>query len=308
MTARFILSLDCEGKWGITHHLGRWEQRTLSDRSLRRAYDSTLALLAEFDVPATFAFVGLFGETAQSFRRLRPLVEGMSGIGRQLLQPALDDLDHGSGQGWHGEWAVDAVGGATTGHEIAFQGATHVPWDAMDQNALTDEIQIYRALEGPVRNSRTMVYPRNRVAFTHILPSMGIGGFRMARVRSRPLSLASEFNIFARPESDPVQAPTGPVAIPAGNFVNWRHGLRRLVPTALSLKRFSNLLDNAERTGRVVHYWLHPENIASEPGTLALLRGMMMQLAGARSAGRCRVLTQAAYTQEATVSPEGAKR
>lgn len=309
MTARFILSLDCEGKWGVTHHLRRWEQRTLSDGSLRRAYGSILSLLDEFEVPATFAFVGLFGETATSFRRLRPLVETTSGLARQLLQPALDDMDHGSGEGWHGDWAVDAVGGGAAGHEIAFQGATHVPWDVMDEKQLLTEIEIYRQLKGPVSKSRTMVYPRNRVAFPHILPSMGIEAFRLARSQSRPMSLAGEFNIYARPESDPAQEPTGPVAIPAGYFVNWRHGLRRLVPVALSLQRFSNLLDQAERTGRVVHYWLHPENVASEPATLELLRAMMKRLASARSSGRCRVLTQWDYCRETKAAlPEGSKR
>ena len=309
MTARFILSLDCEGKWGVTHHLRQWEQRRLSNQSLRRAYDSILSLLDEFDIAATFAFVGLFGETAASFRRLRPLVESVSGAGKQLLLPALNDMDHGSGEGWHGDWAVNAAGGARPGHEIAFQGSTHVPWDLMDEGQLLDEIQIYRALEGPVGKSRTMVYPRNRVAFTHILPSMGIEAFRTARPRSRALSLASEFNIFARPESDPVGEPGGPVAIPAGYFVNWRHGLRRLVPPAVSLRRFSSLLDHAERTGRVVHYWLHPENIASEPATLGTLRDMIKRVASARLSGKCRVLTQWDYCQEARAAlPTGPKR
>jgi hypothetical protein len=45
----------------------------------------------------------------------------------------------------------------------------------------------------------------------------------------------------------------------------------------------------------VVHYWLHPENIASAPATLGLLRMLLREVADAREAGRCEVMTQLDY-------------
>lgn len=71
-----------------------------------------------------------------------------------------------------------------------------------------------------------------------------------------------------------------PLSIPAGGFfVNWMSGGRRLVPPALSRLRARRLLERAARTGEVVHYWTHPENIASAPATLGVLRGILAEVA-----------------------------
>ena len=69
------------------------------------------------------------------------------------------------------------------------------------------------------------------------------------------------------------------------------------MPNAVSLLRAKHMLDRAERTDAVVHYWLHPENIASAPATLVLLRGIVEQVARRRDAGRCEVLTQIDYVE-----------
>ena len=299
MTGRLILSLDCEGKWGVADHLGSAAHRALGDASLRQAYSAVVALLDEFDVPATFAFVGLFGESPSSFRRLRPVIEQLAARAKGYLRPALADMDHGSKEGWHGDWAVEAVGSARAQHEIAFHGISHVPWDQMNDTFVADEMALYRELEGPVGRSLTMVFPRNRVAHAGLLPSIGIEGFRLAaKRRSRLRSLAAEFNIFERCERDPIGSDLSPVPIPAGYFVNRQYGLRRLVPRAVSERRFANILSDAEATGGVCHFWLHPENIASAPATLDLLRGMIRQAACARDAGRCVVQTQIGYCRQ----------
>lgn len=299
MTGRFILSLDCEGKWGIADHLGAASHRSLSDASLRQAYSSVIALLDEFDISATFAFVGLFGESPGAFRRLRPAVEQLAAGAREYLQPALDDMDHGSREGWNGDWAVEMVGAAKAQHEIALHGISHVPWDRMGDAFVAQEMALYRELESPVGRAVTMVFPRNRVAHADLLPSIGIEGYRLARKRrSRFQSLAAEFNIFNRSEPDASGPDRRPAPIPAGYFVNWQHGLRRLAPKAVSKRRFANILADAESKGGVCHYWLHPENIASAPATLDLLRAMMHQVARERDAGRCIVQTQIDYCRQ----------
>jgi len=297
MTARFILSLDCEGKWGVADILGPREQETLSDARLRRAYSDIVALLDRLSVPATFAFVGLFGETPEDFRRLGGELQALSAAAPHYLSPALVDIESGSREGWHGAWAVDSVGAAKAGHEIALHGVTHVPWGTVDEGFARAELALLERLRPEIRGARTFIYPRNDVAHAQLLPGAGVEGYRLAPPRrSRARSLASEANIFSRPEKDP---PAGnPIAIPAGYFVNYQHGPRRLVPQLLSLLRLRNLLDRAERTGEVVHYWLHPENVAAAPATLDLLRATVEEVARRRDAGRCRVLTQIGYCRE----------
>ncbi|MBA3527257.1 MAG: polysaccharide deacetylase family protein [Pseudomonadota bacterium] len=291
MAVRFILSLDCEGKWGVADGLGQREHEWLCDAKLGIAYKSILDLLDEYSVPATFAFVGLFAEPEESFSRLKPQIDALASRSPGFLGAALSDMVEGSRQGWHGAWAVEAVGSARTGHELALHGVTHVPWTSQDRNFFTEELGLWRMLSSPVRDSKTFVFPRNAVAHTELLAPAGLEGFRLGRKMSRVASLASEFNLRSRPERVVPPKAGEPVAIPAGYFVNWRHGLRRLVPAWVTRARFQALLDRAGETD-VVHAWLHPENIASAPATLDLLRDIIRMIARQRDLGRCLPMTQ----------------
>jgi peptidoglycan/xylan/chitin deacetylase (PgdA/CDA1 family) len=292
--ARFILSLDCEGKWGVADALARTHRRDLADNVLRRAYGLILSLLDEYQIEATFAFAGAFSQSAAEFARIRPEIERLSRIAPDYLVPALRDIDEAHGSGWHGRHLVDAVVDARTAHEVALHGVTHVPWTRMDDHFAEAEMRLFETLEGPVRDSRTFVYPRNLVAHTKILAAHGFEGFRTARPRrSRLSSLLAEFNLLEAPEQ-PLRG-NGIAPIPAGFFLNWRSGLRRLVPSALTCLRARKLLDSASLTGGVVHYWLHPENVATAPDTLALLHSLIRDVAIRRDAGHCEVMTQLGY-------------
>lgn len=294
MTARFILSLDCEGKWGSADALTAVHRRDLTDEKLRSAYRSILSLLDDYAVEATFAFAGLFSQTPEQLRQLRRAVEELAALSPDYVYPALNDIDMTGGSGWHGAEFVDAVSSARTRHEIALHGVTHLPWTRMSDEFLAGEMELFRQLQGPVRQSRTFVYPRNCVAHVDALRTMGVVGFRTARKRgSRLRSLLSEFDFGAKPEH-PVDD-GGIVRIPAGFFLNWRSGLRRMVPPSVTIRRARNLLRRASHSGSVVHYWLHPENIATAPSTFRLLEALVREVATARERGHCEVLTQLGY-------------
>lgn len=294
MPARFILSLDCEGKWGVADSLTASHRRDLADDRLAQAYGDVLRLLDEHGIAATFAFAGLFSQTAEQFASLRPRVEAFAEHAPGYLRPALRDVDATDGSGWHGAYLVEAVTSARAGHEIALHGVTHVPWTSMSGELAEAELALFDALDGPVRQSRTFVYPRNLVAHVPRLEERNVLGYRTApQARSRAASLASELNIFLRPQP-PIPSP-GLVAIPAGFFLNWRSGPRRLVPPAITQYRARWLLDRAARSGDIVHYWLHPENVATAPATLSVLRDLIEEVARRRDAGTCEVLTQLDY-------------
>jgi hypothetical protein len=112
-----------------------------------------------------------------------------------------------------------------------------------------------------------LVYPRNLVGHTDLLASHGSEGYRTARRRSRAASLLSEFNVFEAPERTP----------------------------AVTGARATRLLQRAAANDGVVHYWLHPENIASAPSTLRLLKMLVREVARVRDAGHCEVMTQLSY-------------
>jgi peptidoglycan/xylan/chitin deacetylase (PgdA/CDA1 family) len=294
MPARFILSLDCEGKWGVADALSRSHRRDLSNEKLRLAYGSIRNLLEEFRIEATFAFAGAFSQSSDDFRRIRPDIERMSKFAPNYLGPTLRDIDETDGDGWHGSHLVDAIVSSSVPHEIALHGVTHVPWTRIDASFAEAEMDLFEKLQGPVRQSRTFVYPRNLIAHENILDERRFEGFRTARgSRSRFAALLSEFNIFEAAER-PVRT-TGIIRIPAGYFLNWRKGGRLLVPPALTHLRARRLLERAARADEVVHYWLHPENIATAPSTLPLLRMLIEEVARLRETGHCEVMTQLGY-------------
>lgn len=294
MPARFILSFDCEGKWGSADCLTTRHGRDLTVAKLADAYRAILDLLDEYQVEATFAFAGLFSQSSTGFAKLRSEVEALAKRAPEYLRPALRDIDQTAGDGWHGAALLDAVGAARTMHEIALHGVTHVPWTMMDAAFVDAELRLFGELQGPVRGSRTFVYPRNRIAHADALAARGFLGFRAARPdRSRFRSLLSEFSLFETPDMDAVRE--GIIAIPAGYFLNWRSGARGLVPPAVTRMRAERLLDRAAAEGAVVHYWLHPENIATAPSTLHLLKALVRAVAERRDAGHCHVLTQLDY-------------
>ena len=168
----------------------------------------------------------------------------------------------------------------------------------MSKDFIAHELALFEDLSGPVRQSKTFVFPRNDVAHEQLLSGAGIRGYRLAPPeRSRAASLLSEFNVRTPSEADPLDG-GGLVEIPAGYFVNWQSGLRRTVPTRLTALRIANMLDHAERTEGVVHLWLHPENVATAPSTLGLLESILDLVAERRNQGRCRILRQIDYVAE----------
>jgi peptidoglycan/xylan/chitin deacetylase (PgdA/CDA1 family) len=307
MAARFALSLDCEGKWGMADQLTPGLHTALADAPLRAAYIGLLDALDRYDIPATFAFVGAFSLNRAALVDLRPALDELARHFPDYLGPASAGIAEGA-EGWCGEWAVDAVATARIRHEIALHGATHLPWD---HPALTPELArrelglVYEAAAPILRHVSTYVFPRNAVAHLDVLDEFGIAGARAARLRSsRAANLLAEFDL--RAPSDPDPAPAVPLEVPAGYFVNWRSGARRVVPPPLTRLRVRRMLAHAERTGGVVHLWTHPENLATAPPTLDLLRGILADVARMRDAGRCEVLTQDQYCR--SVDPAHVER
>lgn len=294
MGSIFILSLDCEGKWGVADHLTAAHRRDLAGERLSAAYHSVLRALDEHDVAATFAFVGAFTQSQAGFAVIRPQIKKLAGLAPAYLKPALQDIDDTAGDGWHGGDLVDAVLDSRIPHEIALHGTTHVPWTQVDADFARAELQLAGELRGPIRGSRTFVYPRNLVGHVELLDQHGFAGYRRAApARSRTASLMSEFDLRVAP--DRPRSSSGLKEIPAGYFLNWCHGLRRLVPPAVTIARARRLLETAERGGGVVHYWLHPENIASAPSTLESLQALLREVSKRRDSGHCQVLTQLGY-------------
>ncbi len=60
MTGTLMVSLDCEGRWGMADHDEMLGQHPIGDTNLRLAYEFLFETLARLNIRATFAVVGLF--------------------------------------------------------------------------------------------------------------------------------------------------------------------------------------------------------------------------------------------------------
>jgi len=309
MTATFILSLDCEGKWGMADHITPYHDHHLTADKLRGAYLALTALFARYEVPATFAFVMAF------------ILSGAE-------QEVVDDLfpDHPAGRAWLASFrsaqARGDLGGWTLPealdivrddgrNEIASHGFSHLPLDedtprdlAEREFAACDRVARMRGLA-----LDTLVFPRNQVGHVDLLAEHGVLGYRERLARGhdkirKAAALASELNVFERPQPDAVPSRDRAMAIPSGHFFNWRVGARRMVPRWTTAMRWRAMLE-AAGTGDVVHLWLHPHNIITGPETLPLLERVLRDVARLRDAGRLEIATQATYCRALAAKHEG---
>lgn len=280
MAGRFILSFDCEGKWGIADHLRPEHDAQLSGARLGKAYRDIADLLAETDVPATFAFTELMLLEPTALAAL-PGAEIAARL--PYTKAAFAEIAAGRFDGWS---LPEAAALVADRHEIATHGVTHAPWGEIDADQARYELSLTARAPG-----QTFIFPRNQVAHIDVLAEAGFSGYRLGPPRrSRAASLLQEANLFS--PSEPVPPAALPQSIPAGYFINWRSGPRRFVPPALTRLRARRILNHAVRTGGVAHFWTHPENIASAPDTLVNLRAVVEEAATLREAGRIEIQTQ----------------
>ena len=307
----FVISLDCEGKWGMADRIDAAIDRRLSDDALRESYRRLLALFRELDMPVTFAFVSAFTLTSRERTRYAEWFEDVEVDGANWLRHFRRQEADGA-QGWFLPDALRMVEDDGR-HEIASHGFAHVPIGAPGVGADVARRELERArLVGRERGHlpRTYVYPRNLVAHRDVLAGAGFEAFRASRTTrgdGGTLRVATkEWNVFQRADPPPAVA-NGATALPAGHFLNWRVGLRARIPAAVTTARWRNMIDDAARSGRVAHLWLHPHNLIDSPQTFASLTAIARHAATRRDQGRLRLLTQAACYDRAAGSPPTAR-
>jgi hypothetical protein len=297
----FILSLDCEGLWGMADRPQVYEGTITAER-LRWAYRTVLEILDRHDIPATFALVGLFSSDREVFEELRPQLQE-STPHRAWLAPALAAIDDGSSDGWFLPETVEWIQAAGR-HEIASHGLTHLPFDGKAVTSIEQRFELQGMKTWSDRHDvalETLVFPRNGIAGEQLLPDYGILAFRDGHrghpgASGRIANLARELNIRQRSEQRP--ADSVPIRIPAGFFLNWRHGARRIVPCSITRRRFRSILGDASTSGRVAHLWLHPHNLITGSHQVSLLDQALGDVRGFADRGMLELKTQAHYARD----------
>ena len=300
--ARFILSFDCEGKWGMADDPAMASKNPIGYNSLVKAYSRIFEILENYEVPATFALVGLFAGGYEEYVESRNLLLE-SKPHNSWLQIPEQSFSAGITDGWFYPELVENIRSKGM-HEIASHSYSHLPLHNIDvtKNSFTTELNLVQ--QWSVNNSieiDTFIFPRNQIQYQDALNDLGYLGYRQcdlqnAAYANRIKILQDECNI--RKKSDAHSTLVEPVAIPPGTFLNWRNGPRRAIPKQLTLKRWSNVLRHAAATGGVAHLWLHPHNLITAKGQDHLFERAISMVATMHKNERILPVTQKQYCEQ----------
>ena len=292
MTGSLLISLDCEGKWGFADDPRILDDDTISDASLRDAYDFLFRSLDDNGLCATFAVVGLFvAGRDRTEHHVRSVADDPTH--RRWLAVPRAALESGRTGGWFFE-DLPARVLASGRHELASHGYSHLPFDfpGVDQAVARRELQSMHEVSVESRwGIESMVYPRNAVAHTELLAEHGIRRYRSSiepvTLPERVRSLVGEFYVHAA--ADPGAGGDGQVS--PGRLVNWRSGPRRVVPFPVTLRRWRGIMSHAAASGGCAHLWFHPHNLVTGHRQRELVGAILASAGGFVRRGELRSLT-----------------
>ena len=297
---RFIISFDCEGKWGIADKIKGHPGQHWTRRDLRTAYSRLLDLLRKYELKATFAFVGSFILSPDEFWDLP--FHGEVLLRRPELRVLAEDFAARRFDGWFAPELLDLVRD-TPCHEIASHGFSHLP---VADAALT-RAQFRREMELMCEVGRykgikfeTLVYPRNQIGFIDEVSANGLIGYRdllpdSSAMVGRVHRLTRELNLRQRAQAN--ANPQEVVCIPPGYFCNWRTRQRKWIPVGCTQLRWNHIIRDAVHRRRVAHIWLHPHNLIDGTRQYELFERILQIAVREVERGNLANVTQLEYCQ-----------
>ena len=304
MAGNFIISIDCEGKWGMSDHLGDHHDTFLTDEKLNEAYSRLVEILDKNEIKATFAFVGAFTMSSDEYHEHKDWFPDVFINGQNWFSSFKQAASQNQFEGWFLSSAYEKISNSGA-HEIASHGFSHLPLveSLIRKEDFFKEMESIRKVgELKGHSPKSFIYPRNQVGFVEELFESGFSGYRgsseiktKSRTMNRLGNLLGEFNIFSysedHPEADKI------VKIPAGYFLNWRHGLRQKVPFEVTCKKWAHLIADAIKQEKVVHLWTHSHNFIDGDNMYYLLDRILKLVRVAVRRGELVNLTQLEYVE-----------
>ena len=263
---------------------------------------SLVTALAKYEMPATFAFVMALTLRPDEFPDWLPRLTDVQVDGANWMRNFRHAKSIANMEGWCCPEAFELVLDSGK-HEIGCHGFRHVPVGNVGLGSEAVSYELRSAGELARRKGidlKTFVFPRNQIGRLDLLAELGYIGFRNASSvegrHGRLGNLIREFNVFEASQ-DPEPPSFDLVSIPGGYFLNWKCGLRKWTPEAVTLARWRSILDDAATTGRVALLYLHPHNLISGPGTLELFCRVLQLASNLRESKGLEILTQAEYCE-----------
>lgn len=267
----FTLSLDCEGLWGMADRESVFVSGAINNHSLDDAYRFIADELDKNEVICTAAFVSCFAAEYDAVRAQLDKIDILAEMNPDWFQNVRPRLRDGRPQ------ALSGLEGnrywkrlASSGHEMAWHGATHLPLHPSTScAAVSQELELASSLAAGLGGiGTTVIFPRNLIGHLETLRDAGFEAYRDHKGKGNLRRLAGylrEWAIRDHSDHDLPRSQDGWHVSPSGHFLNWPSGLRSTIPVEVTVRRWRSMLRHAAETGGYVHMWFHPHNLITAP-------------------------------------------
>lgn len=296
----FIISLDCELLWG-SHYAGGERRFKYLKEGFTQYYDGLVKLLDEYEIRATFAYVGAVAMPRENFKdkvsdfkflpKYRFWVEDLL-----VHSHCLADVPS-----WHNEKIIDVVLRSKQKHEIASHSFTHIRFSDFDDSIIAEleyaaSHEILSKYVG--ERIKTFIFPENQIS--HLsefkrspyaiyrgkddnwyswLPFKRLFHFvdQMITVSPRPVTLKTD--------------EYGNYYVPGSIMLFAYDGIRKLIPDWLRYIKIRRGIDRAIAEKGIFHLWFHPWNLGSSPRMIKLVEKILAYVSRCRNEGALVVST-----------------
>lgn len=302
MTGLFILSLDTEIAWG-TYGTRNLLKRSACFNAYRQFFPRLISLLDKYDIPATFAVVGhLFLDHCDGHDDL-PQPSYTWASGPDSYRDPCTDIDRAPW--YYGADIIAQICAARTAHEIGTHTFTHVIASDPAVTAAMWDAQLVKCAELHAQHGlpmQSLVYPQNRIAYTHRLSDHGIIAYRgderrwyhdLPKPWRRPFHLLDRALGIAPPTYDLNDLREGErlVNLPSSQFLMPYDGVRSLIPTSARVRQARLGIEQAVRKGQLYHLWFHPFNLGTSEAMFAALEQILQIAVHHRDEETLRIMT-----------------
>lgn len=309
-----VLSLDLELSWG---RFDKIPVEVLGAESLaeRQQIKRFLALLDQYEIPATWAVVGHL--------MLDGCVRDDAGHAHTETLPharyswyprdwySCDPCTNVSvAPGWYGPDILEWIRAARVHHEIGSHSFAHIIFGDPECSVSMAEADIEAAVEAAACKGITLnsfVFPRNRVGHLETLRRLGLSAYRGEGAPVvgkgyglvlKPVNFLRQVLALPMEPVRPEEVLPGLWNIPGNHFFMPRKGIRKILPRAGQALRAKRSIDEVVRTGQLYHMWFHPFDLLTDSD--AMFSGLETVFAHARQLrekGLLDVLTMEDYAR-----------
>lgn len=272
MKAKLIVSIDCEGKWGIADR-GEIRLSVINSISLNSAYKKILSILLENKAVATFGFVSaLCMDVDWLDFKINKNIENMSFGEYDWMSGAKKALKENNLEGWLEPQLIKMV--IDSEQHICSHGGFHIPYneELVDEKSIDYDLLAIQDLRDKFNlDLDCLIFPRNVIGFKSKLYHSGFKAYRDIDTREKDQSFKGKVQrvcneVLSLDVSDlsshsNVQIGGGVIKpLSSAKFLNAKIGIRKYIPAYITKRRIDFLLSHAVKNGLTLHLYTHPHN------------------------------------------------